>query len=62
MSGYIGAGLIIVSRVQIVVFMSKELMLLDDGESVDNLRSDKQRQDKEDGAYVAGVVRLVVKF
>ena len=43
MSGYIGAGLIILSRVQIVVFMSKELMLLDDGESVDNLRSDKQR-------------------
>ena len=62
MSGYIGAGLIVVSRVQIVVFMSEELMLLDDGESVDNLRSDKQRQDKDDGAYITLVVRLVAKF
>ena len=61
-SGHINAGLIVVSRVQIVVFMSEELMLLDDGESVDNLRSDKQRQDKDDGAYVTGVVRLVDKF
>ena len=35
---------------------------MDDGESVDNVRSDKQRQDKDDGAYVTGVVRLVDKF